>query len=178
MGIASLLPRVLKTVTSEIDIAHKRLLLAAQGYSELGLPELALDELDILPEDVRSSPIAVESRLSVLMQAKRWKLALEVGRELCRIASDKNAGFIHSAFCLHELGKSREALELLSSGPAALKAEPTYHYNLACYEAALGNIEQARAHLNVSFAMDKTLKEFARTDPDLKVLALAEGKRN
>jgi hypothetical protein len=59
-----------------------------------------------------------------------------------------------------------------------LKAEPTYHYNLACYEAALGNIEQARAHLNVSFAMDKTLKEFARTDPDLKVLALAEGKRS
>jgi len=26
--------------------------------------------------------------------------------------------------------------------------------------------------------MDKTLKEFARTDPDLKALALAEGKRN
>jgi predicted Zn-dependent protease len=165
-------------VTTEIDIAHKRLLLAAQGYSELGLPELALDELQLLPEEVRSSPLGVESRLSVLMQAKRWKPALAAGRELCRIAPDKNAGFIHSAFCLHEMGKSREALELLCSGPASLKAEPTYHYNLACYEAALGNIEQARAHLNVSFAMDKSLKDFARTDPDLKPLALANGKGN
>lgn len=161
-----------------MDIAHKRLIIAAQGYSELGLPELALGELDLLPDDVRASAIGVESRLSVLMQARRWKPALSVGRELCRLAPDKTAGFIHTAFCLHEMGKSREALQLLSSGPAALKAEPTYHYNLACYEAALGNIEQARAHLNVSFAMDKSLKDYARTDPDLKPLALPEGKGN
>jgi len=165
-------------VTPELDIAHQRLLVAAQGYSELGLPELALDELDHLPEEVRNSPLGMESRLSVLMQAKRWKPALTVGRELCRMAPEKTAGFIHSAFCLHEMGRSREALELLSAGPAALKAEPTYHYNLACYQAALGNLEQARAHLNVSFAMDKSLKEFARTDPDLKPLALPEGKGN
>jgi predicted Zn-dependent protease len=161
-----------------MDIAHKRLIIAAQGYSELGLPELALDELDLLPDDLRTSAIGVESRLSVLMQARRWKPALNVGRELCRLAPNKTAGYIHTAFCLHELGKSREALEVLNSGPAALKAEPSYHYNLACYEAALGNIEQARAHLNVSFAMDKSLKEYARTDPDLKPLALPEGKGN
>ena len=170
--------RPIKTVTSELDIAHQRLLLAAQGYSELGLPDLALDELDLLPEPVRESPLGMESRLSVLMQAKRWKQALPVGRELCRAAPDKTAGFIHAAFCLHEMGKSGDALELLSSGPSALKAEPTYHYNLACYEAALGNIEQARAHLNVSFAMDKSLKDFARNDPDLKPLALGDGKGN
>ena len=161
-----------------MDIAHKRLIIAAQGYSELGLPELALDELDLLPDELRQSAIGVESRLSVLMQARRWKPALNVGRELCRLAPNKTAGYIHTAFCLHELGKSREALEVLNSGPAALKAEPSYHYNLACYEAALGNIEQARAHLNVSFAMDKSLKEYARTDPDLKPLALPEGKEN
>jgi predicted Zn-dependent protease len=161
-----------------MDIAHKRLFIAAQGYSELGLPDLALDELDQLPEAVNKSAIGIESRLSVLMQAKHWKRALPIGRELCRLAPDKTAGYIHTAFCLHELGKSREALEVLNSGPAALKAEPTYHYNLACYEAALGNIEQARAHLNVSFAMDKSLKEYARNDPDLKPLALPEGKGN
>ena len=165
-------------MTTELDITHQRLLVASQGYSELGLPELALAELDLLPEDVATSPLGIESRLSVLMQAKRWKPALGVGRELCRVAPDKTAGFIHTAFCLHEMGKSREALEVLSSGPAALKAEPTYHYNLACYAAALGNIEEARAHLNVSFAMDKSLKAYARTDPDLKLLAPGEGKGN
>lgn len=153
-----------------MDIAHQRIFVAAQGYSELGLPELALAELGFLPPEVQESPVGVESRLSVLMQAKRWKPALGLGRALCEIAPDKTAGYIHAAFCLHELGRSREALELLARGPSSLKAEPTYHYNLACYEAALGNLEQARAHLNVSFAMDKKLKDYARTDPDLEPL--------
>ena len=39
-----------ESVTTDLDITHKRLLIAAQGYSELGLPELALGELDLLPE--------------------------------------------------------------------------------------------------------------------------------
>jgi predicted Zn-dependent protease len=161
-----------------MDIAHQRLLVAAQGYSELGLPELALAELDLLPEEVQKSPVTVECRLSVLMQAKRWKVALGIGRVLCELAPDRTTGFIHAAFCLHELGQSREARELLVSGPAALKAEPTYHYNLACYEAALGNLEQARAHLKVSFAMDRKLKDYARTDPDLEVLRSLDGAGN
>jgi predicted Zn-dependent protease len=153
-----------------MDIAHQRLFVAAQGYSELGLPELALAELDLLPPEVQQSPAGVESRLSVLMQAKQWEPALGLGRTLCQLVPDKTVGFIHAAFCLHELGQSREARELLVSGPPALKAEPTYHYNLACYEAALGNLDQARAHLKVSFAMDKKLKDYARTDPDLVAL--------
>jgi len=161
-----------------MDIAHQRLLVAAQGYSELGLPELALAELELLPVEIQTIPIAMEARLAVLMQARRWKSALPVGRALCRIAPEKTSGFIHAAFCLHELGQSREARELLVSGPAALKTEATYYYNLACYEAALGNIAQARAHLNVSFAMDKSLKDYARTDPDLKPLQVTDSKGN
>jgi predicted Zn-dependent protease len=153
-----------------MDIVHQRLFVAAQGYSELGLPDLAIAELDLLPLDMQESPMGIEARLSVMMQAKQWQDALGLGRTLCRVAPERTAGFIHAAFCLHELGFSREARELLVSGPPALKAEPTYHYNLACYEAALGNLDQARAHLKVSFAMDKKLKDFARTDPDLEPL--------
>ena len=153
-----------------MDVTHQRLLAAAQGYSELGLPELALAELAELPEEFQTEPAVVETRLSVLMQAKRYKDALQAGQKLCRLVPDKTAGFIHSAFCLHELGNTHAARELLLSGPDALRAEPTYHYNLACYECALGNLEQARAHLDVSFAMDKKLRDFAQKDPDLRVL--------
>jgi predicted Zn-dependent protease len=145
------------------------MLIAAQGYSELGLPELALDELSQVPDDFQHEPVVVETRVSVLMQAKRFKDALPFSQELCRLQPEKTAGFIHAAFCLHELGNTPGARELLLSGPAALKAEPTYHYNLACYEAALGNLDEARAHLDVSFAMDKKLRDHARTDPDLRM---------
>jgi predicted Zn-dependent protease len=155
---------------TEMDVFHKRLLIAAQGYSELGLPDLALAELSLIPEELQGESVVVETMLSVLMQAQRWTAALPVGQELCRLEPEKSAGFIHAAFCLHELGNTMAARELLMSGPAQLKAEATYHYNLACYEAKLGNLDQARAYLDVSFAMDKKLKEFALDDPDLDVL--------
>jgi len=159
-----------RATRTHMDVTHQRILLAAQGYSELGLPELALAELAELPEELQADPSVVETRLSVFMQAKRYKDALQFGQKLCRLLPEKTSGFIHSAYCLHELGNTKAARELLLSGPDALRAEPTFHYNLACYECALGNFEQARAHLDASFAMDKKLRDFARNDPDLSVL--------
>jgi predicted Zn-dependent protease len=114
----------------------------------------------------------------VLMQARRYQDAIPFGRELCQLAPEKTMGFIHVAYCLHELGNTQAARELLLSGPPALKAEATYHYNLACYEAVLGNIQQARAHLDVSFAMDRKLKDIAHSDPDLAPLRSGNGFSN
>lgn len=156
-----------------MDVFHQRLLIASQGYSELGLPELALRELDLIPGEFQHDALVVETRLSVLMQARRYREALPHSQELCRLQPDRSAGFIHAAFCLHELGNTPGARELLLSGPSALKADATYYYNLACYEAALGNLDQARAHLDVSFEMDKRLREHARIDPDLRMLHTA-----
>jgi tetratricopeptide (TPR) repeat protein len=112
----------------------------------------------------------VELRTVVLMQAKRWKLALLASRSLCRVAPDKTSGFIHAAFCLHELGRTIEARDTLLAGPNLLHAEPTYHYNLACYECALGNLDLARLHLEKSIELDKKFKDFAKNDPDLSAL--------
>lgn len=123
-----------------------------------------------MPNELRHHPMVVETRLSIFMQARRFKEALPFGQELCRLRPDNAVGFIHAAFCFHELGKTREARELLLSGPPALKTEATYHYNLACYEAKLGNLQSAREHLEASFSMDRKLKDNAREDPDLRIL--------
>ncbi len=88
---------------------HERTLLAAQGYCELGMFDDALDELESLPAEVMQHSAVVELRTVVLMQARRWKLALTSSRSLCRVAPDKSTGFIHAAFCLHELGRTDEA---------------------------------------------------------------------
>ena len=149
---------------------HSRTLLAAQGYCELSLFDEALEELKSLPAEAQQHPTAVELRLIILMQAKRWKPALSVGRELTQIAPEKSTGFIHAAFCLHELGKTEEARKLLMSGPETLHSEPVYHYNLACYECVLGNLEMARVHLEKSIVLDKKFRDYAQTDPDLKPL--------
>lgn len=109
-------------------------------------------------------------RVLVLSHSKRWQEALEWGKTLCTLAPSSPAGFIHVAFCLHELGKSAAARDMLLSAPAVIESEPTYHYNLACYECALGNLEEARKRLKRSFELDKKFREFAKTDPDLHPL--------
>ena len=149
---------------------HERILLAAQGYSELGMFDDALAEIDSLPEEVAQNATVVELRTVILMQARRWKPALTASRALCRVAPEKPSGFIHTAFCLHELGRTTEARETLLSGPESLHAQPVYHYNLACYECALGNLDLARLHLDKSFELDKAYREYARSDPDLAAL--------
>ena len=149
---------------------HERTLLAAQGYRELGMMDDALAELDGLPAEVARHASVVELRLVILMQARCWNQALKASRDLCQIEPEKTIGYIHAAFCLHELGQTIEARDTLLGGPTALHEDPTYHYNLACYECRLGNLDLARAHLERSFQLDKKFREFARTDPDLEPL--------
>jgi len=71
---------------------------------------------------------------------------------------------------LHELGRTAEARDLLLKGPEELRKDPTFHYNVGCYEAVLGNREAALASLRQSFALDGTYRDFARQDPDLEQL--------
>jgi predicted Zn-dependent protease len=149
---------------------HERTLLAAQGYSELGMADEALEEINSLPAELADHEKVVELRTVILMQAKRWKTALTASRALCRTAPEKTSGFIHAAYCLHALGRTEEARDVLLAGPEKLHAEPTFHYNLACYECTLGNLDLARLHLEKSFELNKDFREYAKNDPDLAAL--------
>jgi len=151
----------------------QRTLVTAQGYCELQMYEDALAELDSIPSRYQHRPLVVEMRLVTLMQAKRWPDALEFGDKLCALRPDAGAGFIHTAFCLHELGRTAEAKKRLLSGPPTLEKEANYFYNLACYECVLGDLDEARKHLARSIALDPKYREFAKGDPDLKQLRLA-----
>jgi predicted Zn-dependent protease len=149
---------------------HERTILAAQGYSELSMFDDALAELDSLPPNAAGHAVVMELRAVILMQARRWKPALEASRALCVLEPGQTGGYIHAAFCLHEMGRTEEARAVLLGGPSSLHAEPTYHYNLACYECVLGHLDLARMHLEKSIELDKKYRDFAKGDPDLAAL--------
>lgn len=134
------------------------------------MPAEALRELDDLPEDAFDRPGVLELRLAVLMRAQRWTDALSVGRRLCEVCPQDPIGFIHAAYCLHELRETKLAREILLAGPASLIKEATYHYNMACYECVLGHQEAALASLEVSFQLDRKYRAYAREDSDLAPL--------
>ncbi|MEO7931772.1 MAG: hypothetical protein ABIT76_01300 [Chthoniobacterales bacterium] len=147
-----------------------RTLQAAEGYGELGMFDEALAELASLPAQQQDDLRVKQARLFLLLQFKQFRSALEVSRQLCESHPGLPIGFIHVAFCLHELGQTLEAREALIAGPASLLEEATYYYNLACYNAVLGEMQQARAYLKTSFKMNKKFREIAEHDPDLSAI--------
>ncbi|MBL9151178.1 MAG: hypothetical protein JNK37_01765 [Verrucomicrobiales bacterium] len=144
------------------------LFIAAQGYYELGMLDEAWARLAELSVEERARPATLKLRIQLHVTAREWKDGLAVCRQLCDVCPDDAAGYIHGAYCLHELGKTAEARELLMEGPDTLKEEPIYFYNLGCYDARLGNVNSACHWLKRSFEMDDALRRQARRDPDLK----------
>lgn len=145
-------------------------LLAAQGYLELEMPLEALAELDVLPQAERDSELAMQIRLFILMKSQLWEQALHACERMRELYPGAPAGFIHGAFCLHERGQTAEAKALLLEGPESLADEATYFYNLACYSAVLGQLEEALRYVHQSFAMDDKFRDLARLDPDLRAV--------
>jgi predicted Zn-dependent protease len=143
---------------------------AACGYAELGMTRQSVQELNAIDRAHQNRPEVLQLRLHHLMRAQRWVQALRISQKLCRAAPDCGAGYLHAGFCLHELGKTAEAKQLLLKGPSALLKEPIYYYNMGCYEALLGNVKDARINLETSFRMDATFRELAKKDPDLKTV--------
>jgi predicted Zn-dependent protease len=147
------------------DIERK--IIAAQGYVELGLFAEAREELGALPENVFDRTDVIELTVLLLMGEQRWEEALTHARQLCEAEPDEPGGFIHAAYCLHEMGRTREAIDVLVRGPASLQGKAVFFYNMGCYRARLGEVDAAVEMLQAAFRKDESLRRAARRDPDL-----------
>jgi predicted Zn-dependent protease len=141
---------------------------AAEGYAELGMYDDALAELDELHSDHQDHLETLRMRVEIILRKRDWKTALRFGLRACHLYPNVASGFIHAAFCLHELGRTEEAKQTLLDGPATLLDEPVYYYNLGCYDATLGNLNEAKAYLRASFRLDASFRDMAKSDPDLE----------
>ena len=106
-------------------------------------------------------------RIIISLDQQNLEEALSLSQNLCAVDPDNHTGFIQGAYCLHQLGRTVEAIDHIQSGPESLLDEPVYFYNLACYELALGKSQAAMTWLRQSIEMDRTLRGKALTDPDL-----------
>lgn len=142
-----------------------------QGYYELGMIDDAWEELrgiEMGEEEVM--PEYLQMEILLLIRTSKTEEAFELTSRLRELEPDSAAGFVHGAFCLHEMKKTKEALRLLQSAPDCAEEEAVFHYNLACYQAALGDVDPARESLRSAFERDRRLMDQARKDPDLKEL--------
>ena len=143
---------------------------SACGYAELGMDRESIAELNAIPKGSQNRPEVLQLRLHHLMMRQSWRRALTLSRKLCRVAPKSGAGYLHAGFCLNQLGRTKDAREMLLKGPPSLRQEPIYFYNLGCYEALLGHQQDAQRNLEISFQMDASFREIAKKDPDLKAV--------
>lgn len=141
--------------------------MAAHGYLELGMYKNVWQELKDLPPDILNRPDSLEILALSLMGERRWEDALKIARQLRMQAPEEASGCIHEAYCLHEMGQTREALDILLNGPRSLRNKSVFFYNAGCYHARLGEAENALVMLEKSFELDANLRKAARRDPDL-----------
>jgi hypothetical protein len=152
------------------DATFRRQFNASQGYLKLDMIEDSWAEAMDIAAPYQERPEVMQLKVWILMKKEDWKQALNAAEDLCHKMPHMAVPYLDAAYCLHELKKTAAARKKLLSGPSALQHYPTYHYNLACYEASLGYVDSARHYLETAILMNPKYSEEARRDPDLKCL--------
>ena len=148
----------------------QRALQAADGYLYLGLPEDALNEIgDAHPQD-REHPSVLLARVRVLLHLKRWNEAEELSSHGSSSHPSEEEFTVQRAFALHQLQQGDKAVQVLLDAPEWVRRTGILHYNLACYEARLGDKNTARHCINAAIQLNAAMKKNARIDPDLQSL--------
>jgi predicted Zn-dependent protease len=160
------------------DIQVKRSFEAADGYFHLGMIEDAQKELEAIPTRFQNAPEVMQMRLRITMRQGNWADALSMAMHIKKLRPKWPFPYLDAAYCLHELNQTVEARDTLNAGPSELRNFPIFYYNMACYEACLGNLPEARKLLKKAIRMEPEYKEQSLNDPDLQPLfAKASAKR-
>jgi len=148
----------------------RRALMAVDGYLTLGMPADATAELDgIAPAHQKASPV-LRARIRILLHQRKWRQAEALAHEGSRRYPEENEFMVQRAFALHQQERGDEALKVLLDAPAWIRRTGILHYNLACYEAQLGDIGTARQCIRRAIKINKAFGRNARKDPDLQRL--------
>ena len=151
--------------------ANVHRLRAAEGWLELGNAAEARGELAEVSRDQREHPDVLEMSWSLSAREADWKACVQTAERLVQQAPERPGGWIHRSFALHELEQTEAAFDLLIPVREIFSDHWVIPYNLACYLAQLGRIDDAARELFAALAIDATeVKKAAAGDLDLEPL--------
>jgi predicted Zn-dependent protease len=145
---------------------------AAEGWLGLGDWREAEQELESITANLRGHPEVLRIEYQVYAAAKKWELAAEAASTIIKLDPESSFGFVYTAFALHELKRTHEALNALLPVADTFPEEWVIPYNLACYTCVLGNQKAAWAWLRraINIAGKEDIRTTALQDPDLPSL--------
>jgi tetratricopeptide (TPR) repeat protein len=143
----------------------QRCLRRSEGYLGLGMLREAWEEIESLPDLLRARPDTLILMTRLLHACGRWRETIE----LSMVGTDAYPNifefyFLRAAAC-EAKGRPDQAKEVLLNAPRSLRQTDLFHYNLARYEANLGNLDIARRELKQAIRINQKLREAAKADP-------------
>ncbi len=160
---------------SELQPPNTHFLLAAIGWLELGLPAEAALELKKVSAAFQDHPDVLEARWRVCAALSDWVAATQIAETLVRQAPERDSGWVHRAYSLRRApGRGLQAAwDALLPAREKFPKSPIIPFNLACYAAQFGRLDEAWdwLHQAMEAAADVDLiKKMALADDDLQAL--------
>jgi tetratricopeptide (TPR) repeat protein len=145
---------------------------AAEGWLGLGDHNEANEELERISPERHAHPDVLRVRYEVFAKARKWEMAAEIAKAISEIVPQDSFGFVHMAFALHEMRRTKEAMDVLLPVVDKFPDNWLMCYNLACYTCQLGQQKEAIQWLEKAIELSgkKDIRMMAREDPDLEPL--------
>ncbi|MDD2709067.1 MAG: tetratricopeptide repeat protein [Verrucomicrobiae bacterium] len=138
------------------------------GYLELGMLEDALAELDQMAPEAQALLPAREVRLAVHMQARQWPKAAEAARHLSEIDPSSPQWLTDLAYATRRAESIEAAEKILLKAAGQFPKFALIHFNLGCYTAQMGKLEEALEYVKKAIRLDPSYQQMAMDDPDLE----------
>jgi predicted Zn-dependent protease len=142
----------------------------ARGYLDLGMVREAAAELDAVDPSHADDAAVRVLRVALLHEQQDWPRLQQVARELVARQPGEAGWWVSLAFATRRCESLERAREILREAEHRHPAEPVIHFNLGCYAAQLGDLDEARSRVLRAMALSEDFRAIARSDPDLAPL--------
>ena len=142
----------------------------AQGYAALGMFFEANEELEEITPDVRHVPEVLVVRSAIYHGTGRWSALAVVSAKLVEYDPSEPGWFLNLAYATRRSESLETARTILLRAEKLHGQNAAIQFNLACYDAQLGNIESAKRHLARAIRKDAKYRQLALDDSDLEPL--------
>jgi len=130
--------------------------------------EEANAELEEIDPFCRHLPEVLLARLAIYHGLKKWDLLAVVAKRLTAWNPKEPGFFVELAYATRRAESIHAAHAILTRAASLHPTDPTIQFNIACYEAQMGSLDRAKAHLKRATEIDAKFKLMALEDPDLE----------
>ena len=123
-------------------------------------------ELGAIPASEHEEAAVMLARLRLLLHQREWRSAEVLSAQGSGLHPEEGEFTVQRAFALHQMDSDEKAEQVMQSAPDWIRRTGILHYNLACYEARLGDITTARECIDAAIQINAGIgKKSARMDP-------------